>query len=157
MSWLVWIAVALVAGVLEVTSLEFVLAMFAGGALMAAGAAGAGAPVEVQVLTFAVGSTLLLLVARPPLIRWSRRAPGAVTGVAALVGRRARVLVEVTDREGQVKLAGEVWSARTERPGFVLPVGMDAYVERIDGATAVVSAEPPAESAEPTSATEPPR
>lgn len=157
MSWLIWVAVALIAGVLEVTSLAFVLAMFAGGALMAAVAAAFGAPTEIQVITFAVGSTLLLLGARPPLLRWNRRAPGPLTGVAALVGQRARVLAEVTEGEGQVKLAGETWSARTDRPGLVLPVGMDAYVERIDGATAVMSAEPPPGPVEPTSATEPPQ
>jgi membrane protein implicated in regulation of membrane protease activity len=141
--WLIWIAVALVAGVLEVASLQFVLAMLAGGALVAAVAAGIGLPVELQVIIFAVASALLLVGARPPLVRWSRRTVGAVTGVAALIGRRAEVLVEVTHSRGQVKLAGETWSARTDRPGAVLPVGMEAYVHHIDGATAVVSAEPP--------------
>ena len=143
MDWLIWIAVALVAGVLEVTSLQFVLAMFAGGALAAAVAAVVGAPPELQVIVFAAGSALLLVGARPPLVRWSRRTAGAVTGVAALVGRRAEVLVEVTQAQGRVKLAGETWSARTDEPGAVLPVGMNAYVKRIDGATAVVTAEPP--------------
>lgn len=143
MAWLIWIAVALVAGVLEVASLQFVLAMFAGGALGAAVAAAVGAPVEIQVIVFALGSSLLLVGARPALLRWSRRTAGAVTGVAALVGRRAEVLVEVTQNQGQVKLAGETWSARTEAPGLALPVGMQAYVQRIDGATAVVSPEPP--------------
>jgi membrane protein implicated in regulation of membrane protease activity len=155
--WLIWIAVALVAGVLEVASLQFVLAMFAGGALAAAVAAGIGVPVEFQVITFATGSALLLVGARPPLIGWSRRTAGAVTGVAALVGRRAEVLIEVTHAKGQVKLAGETWSARTDHPGLVLPVGMHAYVQRIDGATAVVSAEPPQASVDPHSPTEPSR
>lgn len=150
MGWLIWIGVALVAGVLEVLSLQFVLAMFAGGALAAAVAAGLGLPAWLQVIVFALASALLLVGARPPLVRWSRRSAGAVTGVAALVGRRAEVLVEVTHGNGQVKLAGETWSARTDRPEAVLPVGMHAYVHHIDGATAVVSAEPPADP--PTSA-----
>jgi membrane protein implicated in regulation of membrane protease activity len=141
--WLVWIAVALVAGVAEVASLQFVLAMFAGGGLVAALAAGLGAGVEVQVVAFALASVALLLGARPPLVRWSRRTAGAVTGVAALVGRRAEVVSEVSGAGGQVKLAGEIWSARTEQPGLVLPTGMQAVVHRIDGATAVVAAEPP--------------
>lgn len=155
--WLIWVAVALVVGVLEVTSLQFVLVMFAGGALAAAGTALLGVPVEGQVITFALGSTVLLLGARPPLLRWSRRSAGAVTGVAALVGSRAQVLVEVTHTEGQVRLAGETWSARTERPGITLPVGMDAYVQRIDGATAVVAAEPTRPAVESSFPTEPSR
>lgn len=157
MNWLIWVAIALVAGVLEVTSLQFVLAMFAGGALTAALAAAVGTSVELQVITFAAGSAVLLLGARPPLVRWSRRTAGAVTGVAALVGRRAEVLVEVTHVQGRVKLGGETWSARTDEPGLVLSVGMNAYVQRIDGATAVVTAEPPPVSATTSTATEPPR
>jgi membrane protein implicated in regulation of membrane protease activity len=156
-NWLIWVAIALVAGVLEVTSLQFVLAMFAGGALTAALAAAVGTSVELQVITFAAGSAVLLLGARPPLVRWSRRTAGAVTGVAALVGRRAEVLVEVTHVQGRVKLGGETWSARTDEPGLVLSVGMNAYVQRIDGATAVVTAEPPPVSATTSTATEPPR
>jgi membrane protein implicated in regulation of membrane protease activity len=157
MDWLIWVAIALVAGVLEVTSLQFVLSMFAGGALAAALAAAAGSSVELQVITFAAGSAVLLLGARPALVRWSRRTAGAVTGVAALVGRRAEVLVEVTHVQGRVKLGGETWSARTDQPGLVLSVGMNAYVQRIDGATAVVTAEPPPASAITSTATEPPR
>ncbi len=156
MAWLIWIGVALVAGLLEVTSLQFVLAMFAGGGLVAALCAVVGVPVEGQVIAFAVASGALLLLARPPLVRWSRRTAGAVTGIAALVGRRAEVVVEVDRISGQVKLAGEIWSARTDAAGVVLPRGMQAYVQRIDGATAVVAAEPPA-AVEPSSPTEPPR
>lgn len=157
MAWLVWIAVALVAGVVEVASLQFVLAMFAGGALAAAVAAGIGVPVEFQVIVFALASALLLVGARPSLLRWSRRTAEAVTGVAALIGRRADVLAEVSHDSGQVKLAGEIWSARTDQPGLVLPIGMAAYVQRIDGATAVVCAEPPSVALGPHSPTEPPR
>lgn len=155
MDWLLWIAVALVAGLLEVTSLQFVLAMFAGGGLAAALCALLGVPVEAQVIVFAVASAVLLVLARPPLVRWSRRTPGALTGVAALVGRPAEVLVDVDGANGQVKLAGEVWSARTEHPGEVLPKGMQAVVRRIDGATAIVGAEPAPPAPETSSPKEP--
>jgi membrane protein implicated in regulation of membrane protease activity len=141
---LIWVGVALVAAVAEVASLDFVLLMFAGGALTAAAAAGLGAGVEIQVLVFAVFSTILLLVARPPLLRWSRSAKGARTGVAGLIGRQAAVLEEVSGTGGRVKLAGEVWSARSGGGGRVFPEGASVTVLRIDGATAVVDAEPPA-------------
>jgi membrane protein implicated in regulation of membrane protease activity len=143
MGWLIWVGVAVAAALLEVASLQFVLAMFAGGAVVAAFAAAVGAGVELQVLAFSGASAVLLLVARPPLLRWSRRTSGAVTGVAALVGRRAEVVAEVSHVSGQVKLAGEVWSARTDVPGLVLPIGLHAVVVAIDGATAVVAGEPP--------------
>ncbi len=142
--WLVWLAVALLAALAEVASLSFVLLMFAGGALAAALADGLGAPLAVEVVVFAAVSTLLLVAARPPLVAWNHRTRHEPTNVAALVGRSAEVVAEVDPRGGQVKLAGEIWSARTEGPATVLPLGARVHVVRIDGATAVVAAEPPA-------------
>ncbi len=141
--WLVWLGIALLAALAEVASLNFVLLMFAGGALAAALADAVGAPLPVEVVVFAAVSAVLLFVARPPLLAWSHRTRHQVTGVAALVGRRAEVVEEVDPRGGRVKLAGEVWSARAEGSGTVLPVGTQVTVTRIDGATAVVVGEPP--------------
>ena len=134
---LLWVCVGLAAAVLEVFSLDFVLLMFAGGALVAACFAWAG-PV-VQIVVFSVASTGLLLAVRPSLVRWTRRSTAeTATGVAGLVGRSAEVLHEVTDGEGLIKLAGETWSARADGSGLRLPVGSQVRVVRIEGATAVV-------------------
>jgi membrane protein implicated in regulation of membrane protease activity len=141
--WLLWLAIALLAALAEVASLNFVLLMFAGGALAAALADGLGAPLAVEVVVFAAVSTLLLVGARPPLVAWNQRTHREPTNVAALVGRSAEVVAEVDPRGGQVKLAGEIWSARAEGATTVLPVGARVHVVRIDGATAVVSDEPP--------------
>lgn len=137
--WLAWIAVALVAGILEVFSLDFVFVMVAGGALGAAGAAALGLGLVAQVLVFVAVSTLLLLTVRPALRRWARRsAPFVPTNVDALVGRQALALTPVTAAGGTVKLAGETWSARTPDPHGEIPAGMRVHVTAIDGATAVV-------------------
>ncbi len=141
--WLIWLAIALLFAIAEVASLNFVLLMFAGGALAAAVADALGANVAVEVVVFGVVSAALLFLARPPLLRLSQSTRHHATGVAALVGRRAEVVTEVDPRGGQVKLAGEVWSARAEGPATVLPVGAHVTVVRIEGATAVVAAEPP--------------
>jgi membrane protein implicated in regulation of membrane protease activity len=58
---------------------------------------------------------------------------------AALVGQDAKVVVEVTPSSGRVKLAGEIWSARSAAAGYPLEVGSTVQVVRIDGATAVVA------------------
>jgi membrane protein implicated in regulation of membrane protease activity len=140
--WLLWLAAALTAALIEIVSLDFFFIMVAGGALTAAIAAALGAPVPLQVIIFAVSSGGLLMVGRPRLKRWAQRTPSVTMNAAALVGREARVLETVTDRAGQVKLHGEVWTARAA-PGFAqLEVGSDVLVVRIDGATAVVAPEP---------------
>ena len=137
--WLWWVAGALVLGLVEIASLDLVFAMLTVAALAAAGVAYAGADPIVQVLVFSGVAALLLVVVRPLALRRLKPAgPAQLTGVAAYVGRSAEVLAQVTQRSGQVKLAGEVWSARTADAGDPVEVGQIVEVVVIDGATAVV-------------------
>ena len=138
--WLVWLALALVLGTLELASGDFVLLMIAGGAVVAAGSAGLDLPIFVQAIVFALSSAIMLFVVRPSLKRMMSRHPHTLTGVAALSGRQAEALTEITDRSGTVKLAGEVWTARTAEHGASIEPGATVTVEAIDGATAVVRA-----------------
>lgn len=140
MAWLWWLGGALVLGVIEMLTVDLIFLMFAGGALAAGGVAMLGAPLWAQILTFAVVSVVLLAVVRPWALGYLKRStPDTLTNVAAHVGRSAEVLVDVTDRAGRVKLAGEVWTARAAEPGSLLPTGTTVQVVRIDGATAVVA------------------
>jgi membrane-bound serine protease (ClpP class) len=63
------------------------------------------------------------------LLRWSRRRR-AVTGAEALVGQKAIVRTPT-----QVRVAGELWEARSDRP---LRPGDEVVVRAVDGLTLVV-------------------
>jgi len=148
LQWLLWVGLALALGAVEIASLDLVFAMVAAAALVAAAGAALGLSLPLQVITFAVAAALLLAVARPVVLRYVRpRVPLVATGTDGGIGQRAEVLEPVGPRDGRVKLRGEVWSARTEAGG-VLPAGADVEVVRIDGATAVVRALPPADPAD---------
>lgn len=135
--WAWWAAAGLIAVVVEMFVLDFVLLMLAAAAGVAALLAFFGAPLWLQVAGFVVTAFVLLRALRPWLLRNLRkRIPLEETNVHALVGRAVDVLADVDPRGGQVKLAGEVWSARTT--GGQIAVGQEARVVRIDGATAVV-------------------
>jgi len=138
--WLLWLAAALLAGTVEVLTLDLVFLMIAGGAVAAAVASAFGASLPVELVVFAATSGLLLLAARPPLLGYLQRtAPQTTTGTAALVGTEGEVLVAVSRDNGRVKVGGEVWSARSATGGHPLEVGSHVKVVRIDGATAVVA------------------
>lgn len=138
MAWMWWVGGALLLGILEMISLTLVLIMFAGGALAGALVSLLGVPLWGQIVVAVVVATLLLATLRPWLLRhYRRRVPLQETNSAALVGRSAVVVAAVDGATGRVKLAGEVWSARTES-GDVLDPGAQVRVQRIDGATAVV-------------------
>lgn len=137
-AWLVWASVGLVLAVAELVSLDLVLLMLAVGAFAGAASAALGAPAVVDVLVAAVVSTGMLALVRPPVIRRLHGGPELTTGHAALVGKDGVVTSTVGRNGGQVKLAGEVWSARAYDPGETLEVGTQVSVFEIDGATAVV-------------------
>src|SRR3954447_8306831 len=102
--WVLWLIAAAVLGVAEMLTLTFVLGMLAVAAAAAAVAAGVGLPPAVQLGGFA-GSSLLLLGVVRPTPRAPRRPPAALqSGTAALVGRRATAVTEVSHAGGQVRI-----------------------------------------------------
>ncbi|HET6710776.1 NfeD family protein [Amycolatopsis sp.] len=144
MSWaLVWLIVGIALIVAEVVSGDFVLIMLGVAALFGAGAEVLTGNLVIDVAVFAVASVGMLLLVRPALKRRFLTGPTHHTGIEALIGARAVVVSTVDAAAGQVKLAGEVWSARSlgEHLPPIAP-GTQVTVVEISGATAVVSAEP---------------
>ncbi|MDQ1705787.1 MAG: hypothetical protein QOF18_2153 [Frankiaceae bacterium] len=136
--WLVWLIAAGALAATEILTLTLVLGMLAVAAVAAALVAGLGAPAPVQVAAFAGGALLLLGVARPVAKR-HRHTPAALrTGSAALVGKRGTTVTVVDGASGQVRIGGEVWSARSYDESHVIPAGSKVDIAQIDGATAVV-------------------
>jgi membrane protein implicated in regulation of membrane protease activity len=136
--WVAWIVAALILGGIEITTLDLTFLMLAAGAGAGAGAAALGAPLLVQVIVAVVVAISMLGVVRPVALRHLRTPLETRTGVAALVGRQAVVLQRVDRHTGQVKLGGEVWTARCYDPHHVIEPGRTVDVVSIDGATAVV-------------------
>ncbi len=135
----VWLILGIVLIIAEVLSGDFVLIMLGGGALAAALSAALGGSLLVDALVFAAVSVALLLVARPVLRRRLHRStPHAPTGVEALVGGPAVAVSRVDSHGGQVKIGGEIWSARSYDHGQVIEPGERVTVIEISGATAVV-------------------
>lgn len=138
--WVVWLGLALVLAAIEAATVDFVFVMLAGGALAAAAAAGLGAPLPIQVVVAIVTAFALLFVVRPVV---KRRFLDSETdhgiGSASLIGRDAWVLETITETDGRVKLAGEVWSARGPEGASPLQPGTQVRVIEIRGATAHVA------------------
>lgn len=136
--WSLWVGLALVFGIIETTTLDLLFLMLAGGALTGAVVAALGAPFLIQAIVAIVASAALLGVVRPVAKRHLRTPIAARTGVAALVGSKALVLEPVDAHNGRIKLAGEVWSARSFDDHQVIAVGRTVDVLEIKGATALV-------------------
>lgn len=136
---LIWLIVALGLAGAEALTGDMSLLMLGGGAL----AAGASSwlldwPIWADGVVFLLVSVLLLVAVRPPLRRRLTPAVELPIGVKALEGKSALVLDRVARDEGQVKLDGQVWTARPLNDGDVYESGELVTVMQIEGATAVV-------------------
>ena len=140
MDSIVWVVLAAVLGVAEIFTLTAALGLLAVAALAAAGAAALGLGPFAQFAVFAAVSIGLLVGVRPLVKRQlrPRYGPQHRFGVAALVGRQARVVQEVTGHDGRVRIGGEEWSARAYDETLVIPAGTTVDVIEIEGATALV-------------------
>lgn len=137
--WVWWMIAAGVLAIGEIATLGFFLGPIAIAAVTAAIVALAGGGLAVQWIVFIAVSLASLLVLRPVARRHLRTPSQLRTGTAALVGRPA-VVIERVDRDGgQVKLAGEVWSARSYDDDEAFEPGARVEVLKIDGATALVA------------------
>lgn len=135
--WLIG-GIALIAA--EMLSGDFFLLMVGVGALAGAGAEVVFGNTLVSSAVFALVSIGLVTFARPWL---KRRMHGELvhTNVDALIGRKAVAVSLVDHRGGQVRLDGDVWSARSFDDKQAIEPGVSVTVVEIAGATAVVLAD----------------
>ncbi|MBU6213048.1 MAG: NfeD family protein [Actinomycetales bacterium] len=139
MSTATWLAVAGGALVLlEMLTLDFTLLMIALGLFSAAGALALSVPDAWAGVIGAAVSIASLGFLRPLALRVFRRGTGIRTGTDALLGSSGVALTDVA-AAGQVKLRGEVWSARAY-DGVPIAAGTKVDVIAIEGATAAVLA-----------------
>jgi membrane protein implicated in regulation of membrane protease activity len=137
-TWIIWLIIAAVLGAVEIVTVTLAFGLVAVGALAAAVAGAAGAPLGAQFGAFAVVSAVGLGVARPLAMRHVRQPPLLRSGTAALVGRSAMVTEEVSADGGRVRIGADVWTARPYDETLVIPAGTRVDVLHIEGATALV-------------------
>ncbi|HEX3545830.1 MAG TPA: NfeD family protein [Mycobacterium sp.] len=136
---LIWLIAALALAGAEALTGDLFLLMLSGGAVAAAGSNFLlDWPIWADGAVFLVVSVLLLMLVRPVLRKRLTSGKGWPEPVKALEGKSALVLDRVARHEGQVKLDGEVWTARPLYDNDVYEPGDHVTVVQIDGATAVV-------------------
>jgi membrane protein implicated in regulation of membrane protease activity len=132
-----WLGAAGALLVAEMLTVDLLFASLAFSAFMAAIANGLGFEMAAQGLVFGLAAALSLFVLRPIALKHLKKRPADfATNVDALIGAPAVALTEVTVHDGQVKLSGEIWSARSQ--GALISKDSMLEVVAIEGATAIV-------------------
>ena len=126
-----WLAVALVAAVIEVSVPHFGCAFVSAGAVAAAAAAFFGFSVATQIGTFVVIMTVSLVALRQNLLG-RLGGQGVPSRTEPLVGRHGQVThdIDPTLGTGRINVGGEDWAARSTEP---LAAGTRVRVVGADG------------------------
>jgi len=133
--WLILCGLCLI---IEIFTVSFLMFFPGVGAFFAFLAALLGATVPVQGIIFAVSSTLMIVFIRPLVTKLFKTRDTAMNS-NALIGKNGIVLKDIKGDEkiGQVKVAGEIWSAICEEDVFI-EKGSKITVLAISGVKLVV-------------------
>ena len=131
--WLIWLAMMVLFGVVEMATVNLVSIWFVGGSLAAMIAALAGAGIWTQLILFLVTAGALLSCLRP-FVRKYVTPNRTATNADMALGREA-YLTESVDNirgTGALKLDGKVWTVRSADQQ-ILPEGTLVKIVRLEG------------------------
>ena len=137
-NWVIWLILLVASLFLESLSMQLFSVWFAVGALAALLADLFGVPLPLQIILFIAVTGISLLVTRP-LVRRLQKSKQP-TNADRYVGQTAVVLEEIDNIKGtgQIKVSGQIWSARTA-DGSVVPVGEMVRTVEIQGVKLIVT------------------
>ena len=138
--WIFWLIVMVVMLIIEAATTALATVWFAAGALVAMIMDLCGAPHNLQIIVMAAVSVVTFVICMiwiRPKLESLRRAKIQRTNADRLIGMEGVVIVPVNPIEGkgQVKVEGQVWSAKAER---AISEGTKVKVRAIEGVKLIV-------------------
>ncbi len=134
----IWIAVAVVMAIFEISTVQLVSIWFVIGALCAAVTAIFNDSVAVQAIVFVAVSLLALVITRPLVKKFKTNTQKVSTNADRLIGETGTLQSDLPDADaiGQVRVSGSVWSAKCDNPP--LQKGDRVRVLAIEGVKLIV-------------------
>ena len=140
--WSYWLILALFFMVLEAFTVGFLVFWFGIGAIFALVASLLTSNAIIQCTVFIVSSTLLLFATKPLVKKITKNDKEVKTNVYSVINKRGKVIVDIDpdDSTGQVKIAGDVWSAKSS-DNQRISKGTNVIVEKVEGVKVIVKPE----------------
>ena len=137
--WKIWLVLSGIFLVIEIINVGFLMFWFAVGALVALVVSLFVDNVAIQSAVFIITSTVLLFATKPFVNKILPKEPKIKTNSFSYEGKSGKVTIDIKpdDGTGQIKVDGEVWSAKSE-DGTYIPEGTEIIVEKIEGVKAIV-------------------
>ena len=137
--WQTWLIIAGFFLILEIATSGFLVFWFSIGALVAMIVSFFLSNIVAQVVIFLIASTLLLFATKPFVEKITKKDIPIKTNAFSIEGKVGKVTKDIEPIEGlgQIKVSGEVWSAKSYNDTFI-PQGTEVVVEKIDGVKVIV-------------------
>ena len=138
--WIIWLIVFVVMLIIEAATTALATVWFAAGALVAMIMDLCGAPHNLQIIVMAAVSVVTFVICMiwiRPKLESLRRANIQRTNADRLIGMEGVVIVPVNPVEGkgQVKVEGQIWSAKSES---AIDEGIKVRIKAIEGVKLIV-------------------
>ncbi len=137
----IWIGFAIIMAVCEAATTQLVSIWFVVGAVCAAITSAFTSSILIQSAVFLVVSLIAILITRPLVKKLRKNSKIQSTNADSLIGQVGDVISKISDKQsiGQVKLAGKVWSARSDYAP--IEAGTKVEVLSIEGVKLIVKPE----------------
>ena len=117
--WVIWLVIAIIMLIIEIATTGLATLWFAVGAIVAMIMDLCGASVAAQIIVMALVSIvcfILCMIWVKPKLETLRKKNVQRTNADRLIGREGIVIVPLnaTDGKGQVKVDGQIWSAKAD-------------------------------------------
>ena len=138
--WIIWLIIFVVMIIIEAATTALATVWFAAGALVAMIMDLCGAPHNLQIIVMAAVSVVTFIICMiwiRPKLESLRRANIQRTNADRLIGLEGVVIVPVdpVEGKGQVKVEGQVWSAKSEG---AIDEGTKVKIRAIEGVKLIV-------------------
>ena len=138
-AWFIWLVIAGIFTIVEIATVGFFIIWFGVAAVLTAVfSLFMPQAYMVQIIFWAISSVLLVLFTKK--FTDKIKPETTATNVYSIIGKRAVVTTVINNENGtgQVKVDGDVWSARTENYEETIPAGEPVEILRIDGVKVMV-------------------
>ena len=137
--WIFWLIAAGIFFIIEIATVGFLIFWLGIGALLAMIVSLFTNNILIQTFTFVISSCILIPLTKPLADKFSGDKK-VLTNSYSLINKKGIVLKDIDPKQsvGQVKVNGEIWSAKAENES-VIKEGTEIEVVKIDGVKLVVS------------------
>ena len=138
--WAIWLILCGIFLLIEIFNISFLLIWPGIGSFFAFIASILGASIEIQIAVFAISTTIMIIFMKPLVKKFFKNKDDTKMNNNAMIGKKGIVIKEINSLEetGQVKVAGELWSAIT-LDNTKIQINEIVKVTKVEGVKLVVT------------------